>query len=55
MLYGAKYEIFMNYSKNIIGICKKKQIRLPNKEYLRDHRCEGINVAHKCKICEAVT
>ena len=48
----AKCEIFMNYSKNLISICKK-QIWLLNKEYLRDQRCEGGNVAYKCKIFES--
>ena len=50
----VKYEMFMNCIENVIGICKK-QIWLPNKEYVRDHRCERTNVAYKCKIFEAVT
>ena len=55
-----KCEIFMNCSKRFIGICKKKkqkkqkQIRLPNKKYIRDHRCQRTNIAYKCKIFEVV-
>ena len=50
----AKFEMFMNCSKNLIFICKK-QTWLPNKEYLRDYRCEGRYVAYNCKIFEAFT
>ena len=46
---AAKYKIFMNCSKNFIDI-GKIQIWLPNEEYIRDHRCEGTNMAYKCKI-----
>ena len=28
---------------------------LPNEEYIREHRCEGKDVAYKCKISKAVT
>ena len=51
---APKCEIFMNYSKKFMGICRK-QIWLSKKEYLRDHRCERTNMAYKCKIFEAVT
>ena len=36
-----------------IGINKKKEIHLPNKENLRDHRRERTNISYKCKIFEA--
>ena len=41
-------------NKIFIGICKK-QIQLPNSEYLRNHRFERTNLAYKCKIFVAVT
>ena len=37
-----------------IGTNKEKEICLPNKEYLRDHRCERTNMDYKCKIFEAL-
>ena len=33
-----------------IGINKEKEICLPNKEYICDHRCERANMAAECKI-----
>ena len=39
-------EIFMNCTKNIIGICQK-QICVHNLKYKRDHRCEGTNMVYK--------
>ena len=50
---AAKCEMFMNYRENFIGICKT-QIWLPNREYLRGHKCGMTNMAYKCKIFEAV-
>ena len=41
---AAKCGMFMNCNKNLIGICKN-QIRLTNKEYLRDHRCKRTKMA----------
>ena len=52
--YGAKYKMFMNYSKRFIDI-SKTQIWHPNKEYLKDYICEGRNMAYKCKLFVAVT
>ena len=40
--------------KDII-IKKGKEICLPNKEYLRHHRCERTKMAHKGKIFETVS
>ena len=37
---AAKCKIFMNCNESFLDICKT-QIWLPNKEYLRDHKCEG--------------
>ena len=37
-----------------IGISKRKEICLPSKGSLRDHRAERTNKAYKCKIFEAV-
>ena len=47
-------KIFLNCSKKFIGICKKKQIWMPNKEYLRDHRGGRTNMAYKCKQFKTV-
>ena len=33
----------------------QKQNMIPEQGLLRDHRCEGTNMAYKCKISEAVT
>ena len=41
-------EMFM---KNFISIYKN-QIRLLDKEYVRDHRCERTNIAYKSKLSE---
>ena len=51
---SAKCKIFINCSKTFVEICKT-QIYLPNKEYLRDHGCEGRNMAYKCKRFVTVT
>ena len=57
---AAKCGIFMNCSKHFIDICKKKKKKTKEmavkkkKEYMRDHRCEGKNMAYRCKIFEAV-
>ena len=51
---AGKCKIFMNGSKNFIDICKT-QIWLPNKEYIRDKKCEVANMADKCKLFVAVT
>ena len=43
---AVRFEIFMNCSKDLIGICRKgkeKQIWLPRKKFKRDHRCERTN------------
>ena len=39
----------------VININGKKQICLPNKEYICGHRGERINMAAKCKIFVTVT
>ena len=43
---AAKGEMFMNCSKNFIGIVIK-HILLLNKEHLRDHRGGGTNIVYK--------
>ena len=40
---------YTSSSSMSIGINEKKQICLPNKEYISDHRFEGTNLAAKCK------
>ena len=50
---AAKYEMFLNYSKNIIGICRI-QMWLPNMEYIRDQKCERTSIVYKCKIFEVL-
>ena len=50
---APKCEVFMNSSKKLHSHLQN-QIRLPSTEYQRDHRCEGTNMAYKCKIFEAV-
>ena len=47
----SKFEMAMNCNINFTGICQN-QLWLTDKEYLRDHRCEGRNMAYKCKIFE---
>ena len=43
---GLDWILFMNCSKSSQ---QQKQICLP-KKYLRDHRCEIINMAQRCEI-----
>ena len=40
---AAKCEMFMNYSRKCLGICRK-QIWLPNMKYWREQRCGGTDV-----------
>ena len=49
---SAKCSVFINCSKNFMEV---KQIWLTSKEYLRDHRCEGTNMAYKPKKIVAVS
>ena len=51
---AAKCKTFMNCSKHFTGRLQK-EIRLPNKEYLKGHRCAETNMALRCKIFAAVT
>ena len=50
---AAKCEMFMNCSKNCIGICQKTNMTT-KQEYVRDHRCERTHIPYKCKIFETV-
>ena len=45
--YISDHRCKMNCSKNFMAV---KQILLPMKEYLRDHKYEGTVMAYKCKI-----
>ena len=52
---AVKCRIFMNCSKNFLGVIPKKKKKKIVKQYLRDHRCERINMVYKFKIFVAVT
>ena len=39
----------------IIGLHKEKEICLPNKKFLSDHKHVWANMANKCKIFVAIT
>ena len=56
MVMDVKEQIWLpndyDCSKNFIAFARK--IRLPNKEYLRNKRCERTNMAYKCRLFGAV-
>ena len=51
--YGCQMWNVHNCSKSFMGICQK-HIWLPNREYLRDYRCERTDMAYKHQIFETV-